>query len=1354
MSIEFRILGPLEVSADGRVLPLGSPKQRALLALLLIRTNETVSRDRLIEELWGDAAPASVESAFHSYLSRLRRLLDSAGGGALLVREAHGYRLRVEPDQLDATRFAALAGEGSEALAAGDAKRATDRLRQALALWRGPALADLESERFAIAAAARLDEERVSALEQRLEADLALARHREMIGELETLVAEHPYRERLRAQLMLALYRSGRQAEALRAYQQARRTLADELGLEPGSELRELEQAILSQDPTLTLEPRAKAQSEPQPSAAVPPLASIAAPREERKVVTVLFADLVGFTAQAEPLDPEDVRAIQDRYWAPVRAEIERHGGAVEKFVGDAVMALFGAPRAHEDDPERGVRAALAIRDWAREQEQLEVRIAVTTGEALVRLGAQPLAGEGVAAGDVINSAARLEAAAPVNGILVGETTYRATRHVVDYREAEAVETKGKTNPIPAWEAIAPRSELGVQAGRTALIGRHQELSLLLNAVQRVRDDREPQLVTLVGVPGIGKSRLTFELFSALAADNAVVWRQGRCLPYGDGIAFGALGEIVKSHAQIFASDAAERTEEKLGRAIAAAVPDASEAEWIARHLRPLVGIGAEEHVFRRDSQADVFAAWRRFLEALADQDPLVLVFEDLHWADEQLLDFLDHLAEWAADIPLLVLCTARPELLERRPGWGGGKANTTTLSLRPLSDEETARLLAANLAHPLLDAEAQSALLERAGGNPLFAEQYARMLAEREDTNELSVPETVQAIIAARLDGLSVEDKELLHNGAVHGTVFWSGAVAAMSGDDRSIVERRLHGLERKEFVRRQRRSAVAGEAEYAFRHMLVRDVAYGQIPRRVRGEKHGLAAEWIDAIVEDRDDHVELLAGHYGRALELVHAVGGDDSLIAERARPAFGEAGKRAWTLGAFSAAERFYRQALDLTPEDSRARPRLRLDLARSRLQAGEAGEEEALAARDALLELGDIESAALAEATLCGFALERPDGAAAATHAERALELARDLPPSRAKLEVLASVSGLHFMRGDLERALVETNELRVIAEELGTDDEIASSVSYIGMVRIELGDIGGVADVEQALGMARENRSPFASAFALTLAAILYDLGPLDRAFGLVAEAHADVTRAGFRSLIHYADVLHLREQYWTGNWDDAVRIADKTIATEARERFTVRRRAVRSQIRLARGRVQEALDDTVEALNLGRNIGDWLQPALAVRARASLAAGARAEALGAVDELLERFAGEGSRQLSATLPDFAIAAVELGRADAFRQAIATIKKPTPWIDAARAFADGDFTAAAATYTQIGSLPDAAYAQLRAAKALVESGHPVEADEPLHDALAFYRSVGATRYIREGEQLLTATNAAGGQQPI
>src|ERR671937_353720 len=338
-------------------------------------------------------------------------------------------------------------------------------------------------------------------------------------------------------------------------------------------------------------------------------------PHTERKVVTVLFADLVGFTAQAERLDPEDVQAVLAPYHTRLRHELERFGGTVEKFIGDAVMALFGAPAAHEDDPERAIRAAIAIRDWAQEQaEPLEVRIAVNTGEALVALGARPEEGEGMASGDVVNTAARLQSAAPVNGILVGETTYRATRHVIDYRDAAPVAAKGKAEPVPVWEALTPRAQIGVdvvQSARGPLVGRDREL-------------------TLLGVPGIGKSRLTFELLQVLTADpGAWRWRQGRCLPYGEGVTFWPLGEIVKSHAEIFETDSTERAREKLERMLADLFDDPAQALDVENHLRQLVGAGTETGRGIDDINA-AFAAWRAFFEALANDVPLVLVIEDL----------------------------------------------------------------------------------------------------------------------------------------------------------------------------------------------------------------------------------------------------------------------------------------------------------------------------------------------------------------------------------------------------------------------------------------------------------------------------------------------------------------------------------------------------------------------------------------------------------------------------------------------------------------------------------------------------------------------------------------------------
>ena len=371
--------------------------------------------------------------------------------------------------------------------------------------------------------------------------------------------------------------------------------------------------------------------------------------------MTALFADLVGFTSRAEQLDPEDVRALLAPYHSHLRAELERYGGTVEKFIGDAVMALFGAPVTHEDDPERAVRAALAIRDWVREhEEELRLRIAVNTGEALIALGSRPEVGEGMASGDVVNTTARLQAAAPVNGILVGETTHRATRHAIDYAEREPVSAKGKAEPIPVWEAMQARAAHGVDLLRdvhTPLVGRTRELEALRSALARASEERTPQLVTLVGVPGIGKSRLVYELLQLVEAEpELIAWRQGRSLPYGEGVSFWPVAEIVKAEAGILESDPPPEIETKLRHAAEGIVVE--DLDWVVGHLQRLLGHGDNVAV-TTERRAEAFAAWRSFLEALGELGPAVLVFEDLHWADDGTLDFIDHLVEWASGVPL-----------------------------------------------------------------------------------------------------------------------------------------------------------------------------------------------------------------------------------------------------------------------------------------------------------------------------------------------------------------------------------------------------------------------------------------------------------------------------------------------------------------------------------------------------------------------------------------------------------------------------------------------------------------------------------------------------------------------------
>src|SRR6266516_1768217 len=853
--------------------------------------------------------------------------------------------------------------------------------------------------------------------------------------------------------------------------------------------------------------------------------AAPAAAREERKVITVLFADLVGFTSRAEKLDPEDVRGFLSPYYARLRHELERHGGTVEKFIGDAVVALFGAPVAHEDDPERAVRAALSIREAIAELNdadpglELEVRIAVNTGEALVALGSRPELGEGMASGDVVNTAARLQAAAPVNGVLVGEATYRATGAAIEYREAEPVEAKGKSEPVAAWEALRARARFGLdveQQPRTPLIGREQERELLTHALERVRKELSPQLVTLVGVPGIGKSRLIAELFQVVDGDpDLIFWRQGRSLPYGEGLSYWAVAEIVKSQLGILESDSTDTADAKLQRAVAEASDDDREAAWIAGHLRPLVGLEASlaEGVDRR---AEAFAAWRRFLEAVAERNPMVLVLEDLHWADEGLLDFVDYVAEWASGVALLIVCTARPELLARRPGWGGGKRNASTVTVSALAPDETAALLAALLDQVLLPAEIQTAVLQRTEGNPLFAEEYVRMLQDRgflvhsgggwrlEQREQLPLPESVQGMIAARLDSLPPEDKELVQNAAVLGKVFWSGALGSLVGREPFLVEEQLHGLERKEFVRRERRSAVAGETQYACLHLLLRDVAYAQIPRAERAERHTRAAAWIESLSADRsEDRAEMLAHHYLEALKLLRITGGDESTLREPARKALTEAGERSRALHAPTAAADFFEQALELTAEDDPGRASLLLTYAHTKSVLGDAPVELAQLAHDVGLASGQLEVAAEALTIVAQERWVLGEIDSAIQLARDAFALVADLPPSRTKAFVRVALANRLWISGLEDEGLALAREGLAEAEALGAEDVAANALRGIGTVRTIRGDEGGLADLERSVELGEKLSDPLMVHLGLNnLANMLWHFGRIAEGAG------------------------------------------------------------------------------------------------------------------------------------------------------------------------------------------------------------------------------------------------------------
>ena len=1062
--------------------------------------------------------------------------------------------------------------------------------------------------------------------------------------------------------------------------------------------------------------------------------------REERKVVTVLFADLVGFKSRAEQLDPEDVRSLLAPYHAHLRLELERYGGTVEKFIGDAVVALFGAPVAHEDDPERAVRAAVAIRDWATE-EGIELRIGINTGEVLVTVGAEPLA-----AGDVVNTAARLQSGAPVNGILVGEASYRATRHVIDYREHQPVQAKGKAEPVLVWEAVDARARVGadlLRHVRSPLVGRERELEALRNALDRVRQERLPHLVTVVGVPGMGKSRLVYELMEGVEHGGVLTyWRQGRSLPYGEGVTYWALSEMMKAQAGILETDPDDEVRRKLTAAIGNLVADATEADWIEAHIRPLAGLSAESEV-RGDVRTEAFAAWRRFFEAMAEQRDLVLVFEDLQWADEDLLDFVDYLVDWAGSFPILVVCTARPELLERRAGWGGGKLNATTLSLSPLSNDETARLLAGLLDQPLLEAGRQQALIARAGGNPLYAEQYAEMLSELDHSEELRLPESLQGLIAARLDLLPPEEKVLLQDAAVLGKVFWLGGL--VGGRSRHEVEQRLHALERKGFVERARRSSVAEEAEYVFRHLLVRDVSYGQIPRAARAEKHRLAADWIESLGR-HEDHAEMVAHHCLNGFEYARAAGENTGDLAERARVALVHAGDRALALNAFAAAARFYRDALGLRTAADSERAQVLFHLGEALLRVGDQEAGELLdEARAALLEAGQPETAAEADALLAEVWWNRGEGDRCVNYLHRALDLVRDAPPSRSKARVLSHVARFRMLADVNEEAIRVGREALAMAEELGLGQLRAHTLNTIGVARFSSGDDGGVADVERSLQMALEANAADAAGRAYTnLAALVQARGDLERHREVVTEGTRFAERIGDLPSIRHLQTHSIQSDYAVGDWESAVGLADEFIGeceSGSPHVSEVWARTTRGAVRLARGEDDGALEDARSGLALARNAKDpqVLVPALALSARVHAELGRTSEARRFARELLSQHGGFVFVHV-----DLAWAAERLG-IDAEMHTLLDTMHPSLWLDSLRAVREREFERAAERFEEIGSIPDAALARLRAAEGLVAEKRANAADIQLDRALAFWRSVGATRYIREGEALLAAT---------
>ena len=1219
--MDFRILGPLEALDEGRGIALGGSKQRALLALLLLHANETLSSDRLIEELWGEHPPATAPKTVQVHVSRLRKAL---GTGGMVVTRQHGYELQVDPESVDAGRFERLVAEGRSELAAGAPERAAATLEEALSLWRGPPLDEFAYEPFAQHEIARLDELRLTALEQQIEAKLALGRQAEVVSQLEALIADHPYRENLRALLMLALYRSDRQADALQAYQHARRALVEELGIEPGERLRELERAVLAQEPGLALpaEPPRARETEAEPGA--PPEAEVRAElpsgvvtflltdiegssalweadaeamadalerhddligtsaakhgglllkskgegdatltvfprasdavacavelqralaatdwpgglslrvrvalhtgeaqerggdyfgpalnraarlkglvrggatvvshataeivqdrlpggvelvelgpqqlrglrrpenafelrdtvptalasREARKTVSVVFAGVAGDDPELGRLDPEARRRLVSRCLTAAREALEHHGASVQAYPGDSLMAVFGVPLLHEDDALRAVRAAVEVRDaMAAGEDDIErdfgVRIGakagVGTGEVIV--GAED--GEpAVTAGDAVNAARRLEQLAAAGEVLIDEETHARVRAFVDTASA---------GNRAALRLVSVRGDVSSRAPRliSPLVGRGRELAALSARFEDAVRDRTCQLVTLLGAAGVGKSRLAEEFIGGLGEEARVL--RGRCLSYGDGATYWPLAELVR-----------DMTGEPSLGAIGREIADEPNATEIVMGVGEAIGLSES----RGATSEKTFWAARRLLESLARDRPLVVVLDDLQWAEPTFLDLVEYVADLSRGAPIVLLCLARPELLETRQGWGGGKLNASSTLLQPLSAEDTRQLVAELLAVERRDAEAAARIAEAAEGNPLFVEELLAMVIEdglllhdgeqwtvTGDLSDLRVPPTIHALLAARLDRLAEPERELLALGSVEGVVFHRSALLELVPDTRRArVDQRLTALVQRELVRPDRPS-FAGDYALRFRHALIRDAAYRSLPKGLRAQLHAQFAAWLERTAGDRLNEFEEIVGYH---LEQAHALlaelgplDADAERLAVRGGERLESAGRRALGRNDLPGAINLLERAAALLAGDERRRSRLLPDLGAALLEAGRL--------TDADRVLVDAGAAAAAAGDECAAARtlvqqqfvrlqrgESRDTAEAAAVVERVLPVLTEHGDEHGLVGALRLRAWLHWIPGHAQAAAEAWEQAAAHARGSGADHE-------------------------------------------------------------------------------------------------------------------------------------------------------------------------------------------------------------------------------------------------------------------------------------------------------------------------
>ncbi len=923
---------------------------------------------------------------------------------------------------------------------------------------------------------------------------------------------------------------------------------------------------------------------------------------EARKVISVLFADLVGFTEATEHSDPEDVRARLTAYHTKFREDIERHGGRVEKLLGDGVFAVFGAPHAHEDDPERAVRSALRAQqsvDELNEQRPelaLSVRIAVTTGEAIVQLDHTNVDREGIV-GDVVNTASRLQGVAPPGGVVVDERTYSATKAIIDYNALDSVTVKGKASAIPIWLATAAKARLGVALEdrmTTSFTGRAHELSLLVDAFDRTVTERRAQVATISGEPGVGKSRLVAE-FGRVLDDrpDVVVWRQGRCLPYGEGIAYNALSEVVKAQAGILQAESPTVARTKLHEAVENAV-GGDEVAWVCRALEALIGLEEDEVSLQPEEAA---AGWRRFIGALADTGPLVLVIEDLHWADDGLLTFLNELPSWGFDLPLFLVCTARPEIYSERPEWGATSRNAIDVGLSPLGEADIAGLLDELVDTSGLSADRHGELVARCGGNPLYAIEYASLV--REGGGDLAPPDSVQALIAARLDLLDTDTRLFLQAASVVGRVFWLQALMYMLSLETDATDSAIRELRSRELAWPVRMSSMHSQTEFMFRHVLVRDVAYGQIPRADRARLHENVARWMEALsVENLAETAAQLAHHYGTAHELRQQLGEERQDLAEQAFRFTTLAAEQVANLDG-RAALVLYQQAADAAP-DKRSRAETLIALATIQHDAAgslEDGIANCTTAAQLFEEIGDRANQALALAQRSRTYWLSNDGSGANADRRRALELIEGLPPSPVVSSVMRQVANARAIDGsDPDGAI----ELALQSLEMA---RLVGSVADLARALLVSGDAVSIRDVERARRFQSEALE-IAAEKGLTReeiyirnnmhASLIWVDGPL-ATLDLIEGGIKLAKQRGFDNGDLFLSTSRIENLIWLGRWAEALAACDGLIEN-ARQRSSLvadMLQTWRALIQLMSGDLETAPDVLVDTQRRAGEIMD-----------------------------------------------------------------------------------------------------------------------------------------------------------------